>query len=465
MFSSIRLKIILFYLAVLLILLSALGVFLSLSLQKVVHNAIDSDLRSRAEDLTLLITNDSGETKTNFSKEVMGEYNLPKSKSYFQIRRLDGTTLEKSASLKNHELPLPGKTIQSGFQTFLLNGSPTRLINFHVVREPDILYKGEPVDQLTIQCATDINDRIELLEQFNFILSLSIFSILAISAFGGFFIAHKALIPVKEISKTIDRISESNLSERITVENIPAELKHLAVSFNRTFNRLERSFIRQRQFAADASHELRTPLSVIKSQCEITLRRVRAAGDYQKALKDIEQAAALMSEIIRRLLAIARLGADKEVLKIETIRLDEILRESVKLLTPVAEQRGIMIKNFFSDSVSFPGDRALLVELFTNLIENAVKYNVLQGQITISCRQEWPWFVCEIKDTGIGIPDEDLERIFDRFYRIDKSRSKRIGGSGLGLSICNEIVKRHSGKIEIKSRLGSGTTVSVYFKF
>lgn len=464
MFSSIRLKIILFYLAVLLILLSALGVFLSLSLHKVVHNAIDSELRSRAEDLALLISNEAGETEANFSKEVMGEYNLPKSKSYFQIRRLDGTTLEKSASLKKRQLPFSEKTIQTGFQTFLLNGSPTRLINFHVARKPNIIYKGEPEDQLTIQCAKDINDRIELLEEFNFILSLSIFSILAISAFGGFFIAHKALIPVKEISKTIDRISESNLSERITVENIPAELKQLALSFNRTFNRLERSFIRQRQFAADASHELRTPLSVIKSQCEITLRREREAGEYQKALKDIEQAAALMSEIIRKLLAIARLGADKEVLKIETIRLDEIVRESVKLLTPVAEQRGIMIKNSFSSPVSFPGDRALLVELFANLIENAIKYNVLQGQITLSCRQEWPWFVCEIIDTGIGIPGEDLERIFDRFYRIDKSRSKKIGGSGLGLSICNEIVKRHGGRIEIKSRLGSGTTVSVYFK-
>lgn len=464
MFSSIRLKIILFYLAVLLILLSALGAFLSLSLHKVVHNAIDSELRSRAEDLALLISSEVGETETNFFKEVMGEYNSPKSKSYFQIRRLDGSTLEKSASLKNHQLPLPGKMIQTGFQTILLNGSPARLINFHVSREPDIIYKGEPVDHLIIQCAKDINDQVELLEKFNFILSLSIFSILVVSAFGGFFIAHKALIPVKEISKTIDRISESNLSERVTVENIPAELKDLAVSFNRTFNRLERSFNRQRQFAADASHELRTPLSVIMSQCEITLRRVRTAGDYQKALKAIDQAAALMSEIIRKLLAIARLGADKEVLKIETIKLDEIVRESVKLLTPVAEQRGIIIKNFFSDPVSFPGDQALLVELFTNLIENAIKYNVLQGQITISANKELPWFVCEIKDTGIGIPEEDLERIFDRFYRIDKSRSKKIGGSGLGLSICNEIVKRHDGKIEIKSKLGFGTTVSVYFK-
>jgi len=352
--------------------------------------------------------------------------------------------------------------------TIRLNGEPIRVVNFFVPEETIKSGTGKSIKMevqnhgLIIQCAEDIDDRLDFLERFSLVLSLSILFILLISASGGFIIARKALQPVRNISTTIDKISESNLSERIQVESIPTELKTLALSFNRSFNRLEASFNRQRQFTSDASHELRTPLSVIMSQCEITLRRVRAVGDYQKALKDIDRAAVLMSEIIRKLLAIARMGADKEILKIETVKLDEIVRESVKLLTPVAELRGIIIKNFFNEPVSFPGDRALLVELFTNLIENAIKYNIPQGEITISFKKELPWFVCEIKDTGIGIPEEDLDKVFDRFYRVDKSRSKEIRGTGLGLSIGNEIAKLHGGKIEIKSRINMGTTISVY---
>ena len=461
--SSIRLKIILFYLAILMLLLTALGIFLSLSLRQVVHNAIDSELRSKAEDLALLISSDRDKTRTDLFKEMIGEYNLPKSKSYFQIRRLDGSTLEKSVSLKNEQLPVPKNPLNTGFQTVHINQSPIRIINFHVPKEPTLIYKGEPVDQLTIQCAQDISDRLELIDKFNYILLFSIIFILLISTFGGFFIAHKALIPLKEISKTIDRISESNLAERINLENIPVELNDLAVSFNHTFSRLEQSFNRQRQFAADASHELRTPLSVIISQCEVTLRRERTSDDYQQTLKDIDQAATLMTEIIKKLFTLARLGTDKEVLNIETVPLEEIVRESVKLMSSRLAQKEVLINNFFNDQVFLLGDRALLTELFTNLIDNAIKYNVPKGEITISTRRELPWIVCEIKDSGIGIPEKELEKIFDRFYRIDKSRSKKVEGIGLGLSICDEIVKRHNGKIEIKSRIGEGTVVSVYF--
>ncbi len=464
-------RIIVFYLAVLFVTLSLLGLFLYFSLSKIVHHSIDSSLTSRARALATLVRSDKNvnkEAEFNFSDEVMWEYNSPKSKHFFQIRQRDGVTLEKSASLGNQELPLGKKENRTNFRTIRLNDAPIRVINFFVPEENTQPENGKSSTiegynhGLIIQCGEDIDDRIDSLERYSLVLALSILSILLISASGGFIIARNALQPVKDISATIDKISESNLSERIQVASIPTELKTLAISFNRSFNRLEGSFNRQRQFAADASHELRTPLSVIISQCEITLRRVRTAGDYQKALKDIDQAAVLMSEIIRKLLAIARMGADKEILKIETVKLDEIVRESVKLLTPVAEQRGIIIKNFFNDPVSFPGDRALLVELFTNLIENAIKYNIPQGEITISFKKELPWFVCEIKDTGIGIPEEDLEKVFDRFYRVDKSRSKEIKGAGLGLSIGNEIAKLHGGKIEIKSNLNMGTTLFVY---
>jgi heavy metal sensor kinase len=285
-----------------------------------------------------------------------------------------------------------------------------------------------------------------------------------ISASGGFIISRKALAPVKDISETIDKISESNLSERINVEDIPEELRILASSFNRTFDRLEITFNRQKQFTADASHELRTPLSVIMSQSEIALRKERSSEEYKNILIAITEAARMMSATVQKLLVLTRLGIDPVELKFETINVSEIISESVRLLSPLAEQRGISIDTSQVAELLVRGDKTALLEIFTNLLDNSIKYNVIYGKIYISARKETGFIVCEIRDTGIGIPEGDLDKVFDRFYRVDKSRSKEIGGSGLGLSICQEIVKLHGGRIDIASKLGSGTTVSVFLK-
>jgi len=449
--------------AVSFLILSVLGVLLYFSLSKIVYNAIDSSLLSRAKALATLISSDNSEMEFEFSDEIMWEYNLSKSKSFFQIRRFDGFTLEKSASLKDSELPFSGKENQTEFKTIPLNGIPVRLVNFRASDEIENMAKDRG-HGLIIQCAENIQNQINLLNRYRLVLSLSILFIMIISASGGFMISRKALAPVKNISKTIDKISESNLSERINVEDTPEELRILASSFNHTFDRLESAFNRQRQFTADASHELKTPLSVILSQSEIALRKNRAAEEYRDALTAITEAAMMMSQIVQKLLTLARLSTDKVELKMKDINLNEVIRESVKLLSPLAEQRGIII-NISADKQSvISGDKIALLELFTNLIDNAIKYNVPGGKVDISVRKETCFIVTEIRDTGIGIPESDLDKVFDRFYRVDKSRSKESGGIGLGLSICNEIVKLHGGRIKIKSKVGEGTVVSVYLK-
>jgi heavy metal sensor kinase len=463
MLQSIKAKIITFYMAVSFLILSILGVLLYFSLSEIVYNAIDSSLLSRAEALATVVDSDSNETESISSDEIMWEYNSPKSKSFFQIRRFDGFTLEKSASLKDSELPFSGKENQTEFKTIALNGTPARLINFHTSDKIEDAAKDRG-HGLVIQCAENIQNQINLLNRYRLVLSLSILSIMIIFASGGFMISRKALAPVKNISKTIGRISESNLSERINVEDTPEELRILASSFNCTFDSLERSFNRQRQFAADASHELRTPLSVILSQSEIILRKNRTSREYKNALAAIRESALMMSQIVRRLLTLARLTTDKVGFKIEDIDLNEIIHESIKLLSPLAEQEGININISAGAQSVISGDKATLLELFTNIIDNAIKYNVPGGKVDISVRKETGFIVTEIRDTGIGIPESDLDKVFDRFYRVDKSRSKESGGVGLGLSICNEIVKLLGGRIEIKSKLDEGTIVSVYLK-
>jgi len=205
-------------------------------------------------------------------------------------------------------------------------------------------------------------------------------------------------------------------------------------------------------------------LSVILSHSEITLRKQRTAEEYKNVLMAIEEAGKLMSEIVVNLLAVVRLGADKVDFRIESINLNKIIRQAVKLLTPLAGEKGISINLAANEHAVMHGDRTAILELFVNIIDNAIKYNISRGEIDVSIKKENLFIVTEIKDTGIGIAEEDLDRVCDRFYRIDKSRSKEIGGTGLGLSICNEIAKLHGGRIKIESRLGQGTTVSVYLK-
>jgi heavy metal sensor kinase len=461
MFSSIKAKVVLFYMIVLLVILSLLGIFLYFSLSRIVYDSIDASLLSKAKALATLVKDKGNETEFNFSDEVMWEYNSPKSKSFFQIRRFDGTILEKSESAGNLELPFSPHAGETTFQTIQFKGKMLRMVNFNVPAEEQYAKKGSA---LIIQCAEGIGDQIKVLKNYRIVLSLSVLGIMIISSSGGFLIARKALTPVKKISQAIDRVSESTLSERIPSENVPEELKVLTSSFNRTFDRLERSFNRQKQFISDASHELKTPLSVILSQSEIILRRERPTEAYKNVLTVILEASKLMSEIIQKLLTLARLGADRVELKIEKKDLGGIVHEAVELLKPLATQKGIPINVSADERHMVSGDHAALLELFTNIIDNAIKYSLPQGRIDISIKKEKGFMITEIKDTGIGIPEKDLDRVFDRFYRVDKSRSKEIGGVGLGLSICEEIIKLHGGKIEIKSKTGMGTTISIYLK-
>lgn len=463
--TSIKRKLIIFYTAVPFLILSALGVFLYFSLSKVVYDSVDAVLLSKARALTTLVNDDEEDRKElRSSEEFKWDYTSPESRSFFQIRRLDGYTLEKSASLKDFELPYNEKETKTDFKSVRVNGVYVRLINYYV---PEItnnasINRGQ---NIVIQCAKDIQNQTDLIQHYRIILSLSIFAIMIISATGGVIILNKSLTPVKDISATISRISESNLSARIRVNDVPKELQIIASSFNHTINRLESAFKLQKQFTADASHELRTPLAVIMSQSEVALRKERTKAEYKSALADVMESAEKMSATVQKLLTLTRLSAGTINLNPDTINISDIIRDSTRLVCPLSDQKGIHMEvQQLSEPSLVLGDRAALLELFTNLLDNAIKYNVPHGKIHVSIRREAEFIVSVIQDTGIGIPEGDLDKVFRRFYRVDQSRSKKIDGSGLGLSICDGIVKLHHGRIEIKSALGKGTVLSVYLK-
>ncbi|MDO8426358.1 MAG: HAMP domain-containing sensor histidine kinase, partial [Deltaproteobacteria bacterium] len=210
---------------------------------------------------------------------------------------------------------------------------------------------------------------------------------------------------------------------------------------------------------SDASHELRTPTSIIKSFCDVTLARDRASNDYKEALRKIGDTVNRMCDIINRILVISRLDNKTILFKPVKIDLMDLMKDVLKLIEPSAANKGVGIK-LGGRGVTVKGDREGLTEVFTNIVENAIKYNKPQGSVNIDVSENPEQAAVTVEDTGIGIPEGEKEKIFDRFYRIDASRGVTVG-SGLGLSIVRTIIEAHGGTVEVKSELGKGTAFTV----
>jgi heavy metal sensor kinase len=284
---------------------------------------------------------------------------------------------------------------------------------------------------------------------------------LALAAGGGIFLARRALKPVDKIAQTAQEIEETDLSRRINV-NTKDELGRLAATLNAMIGRLEKAFQRQKQFTSDASHELRTPLAVIEAESTLALQKERPSGDYRQSLEIISQESRQMSSLINQLLTLARADAGKEQWNFTEVNLGKLVTNLNTDVEVLCQEKGLSFQLGQLQDLVVKGDEARLRELFMNLLDNAIRYTPAQGTVSTSIRREGQMAVVAIMDTGIGIPAEDIPFLFERFYRVDKARSRADGGSGLGLAICRHIAEAHGGKIEVQSQVGAGSTFSVW---
>jgi len=285
-------------------------------------------------------------------------------------------------------------------------------------------------------------------------------AVLVLGLAGGWWLATRAIRPIHDISSAAARIATGDLSHRINTDKTDNELGQLAAVLNSTFARLESSFERQRQFTADASHELRTPVAVILSQTQATLARERNPAEYRETLEACQRAAQRMRSLIESLLVLARLDAGQENAKRERVELSEVARDCVELLRPLANERRVMIHCELA-AAECHGDSQQLAQVITNLVTNAILHNKHGGEARITTRRDPDNVIVTVADNGPGIPAEDLPRLFERFYRADKSRTGATGGTGLGLAISKAIIEAHGGSIEVTSMVGNGTTFSV----
>ncbi|MFO1020838.1 MAG: ATP-binding protein [Planctomycetales bacterium] len=284
--------------------------------------------------------------------------------------------------------------------------------------------------------------------------------VLAVGLVGDYWLSLHALKPIAKMATTAESISVKNLSERINLEKTDDELGQLAGVLNRTFDGLQAAFEQQSRFTADASHELRTPVSVILSHTELALSRSRSPEEYRDAIETCRRAGQRMKTLIDGLLALARYDAGQPEQEYTLVELDALGRECLDLLRPLADERHITLTGHF-EPVRIKGDRSRIVQVLTNLLTNAIRYNREQGSVDARIFPLENFAVIRISDTGIGIPADELPHVFERFYRVDKARSRAEGGTGLGLSICKTIIDAHHGTITIESEPQQGTTVEV----
>lgn len=459
MFNSIKLKLFTWILIIFSFILTGLGIFLYFELKDFVMIQVDHQLYASLQTIAdvMLIEESHGQLQMELwelANVKRGEYAEKLSGHYYQITSPTGEVLSRSPSLwlANVTLPIAKGSEVSHFET--INGPKN--IPLRITYQTMNFSLGP----LTLQMGDALDDTYEILENFRNIIIFTLPVVFIIAGFGGLLITSRTLRPLKTFSSKIGQITEKNLGDRVDESGLDNELQPLAISFNKMLGRIEEAFARQRQFLSDASHELRTPTSIIKSYCDVTLNKERTAPDYRNALSKIGDSVNRMCDLINRILVISRLDTKTMQIRPARVNLNLILKDVIKLLEATAANKETTI-NLTDKDVIVSCDREAITEVLTNLTENAIKYNKQGGSINIDISEDNNWVITTVEDTGIGIPSEEIPRIFDRFYRVDTSRGQTTG-SGLGLAIVKEIIEAHGGKIEVNSAVGKGSTFRVY---
>ncbi|EEY34320.1 sensor histidine kinase [Pseudoleptotrichia goodfellowii] len=280
--------------------------------------------------------------------------------------------------------------------------------------------------------------------------------LIIISASGGYIITKKAFEPIEDITKTAEKINKGNdLSERINIGNGKDEIFTLANTFDEMFDRLQGSFDREVQFTSDVSHELRTPISVISTQSEYGLKYLDINEETKEIFQSILEETKKMSGLVSNLLMLARMDKGYQKLNVENTNLSETAEIAIETQRPNAEKRNITIKSNISGNVYADIDESMIMRVFINLLSNAVFYGKDGGNVSVDLFAKEDKVICKITDDGIGISEEHIDKIWNRFYRADFSRTG--DNSGLGLSMVKGIIEAHKGKIQVQSELHKGT--------
>jgi len=374
----------------------------------------------------------------------------------FQITRPNGERFFYNPRLAEKAWPLPTEDADPSapmFQTLPVEAKRDwRIVHVNV---------AGPDGPLTVQVGRSLaayeHELNELLMTFLLAGPLTLLATIC----GGYFLASRVLRPVQQMTQAAKVISADRLNERIAVVNPHDELGELGETLNQMIERLERSFTEMRRFTADAAHELRTPLAIIRNEAEVALRLPRSSEQYCGVLENLLEDTNRLSMLADQLLFLSRQDTGIGSKVKESVRLDAFLGEVVGNMQLMAQERAVSLDLSDCPPCELTTDARLLRRVFVNLLDNAIKYTGQAGRVVVSSTVAAEYVTIQIRDTGAGIAPEHIPHVFDRFYRVDSSRSGDGNGAGLGLAICQAILRNLNGTISVQSEVAKGTTFIV----
>ncbi len=406
------------------------------------------------------ITENIIEIKQNGSIEIDSDDDPYFYEKWFQIWSSNSEILYESRPFSGKSLPPLSKAEETmngfHFQSLTLkNNMRIRVLSGKVNIEGKWLYIR--LIRSEEQLWNDLSDFIKLM-----MIALPI--AILIAGFGGYFLTRKFLSPIDEMTSKARKIGEANLKDRIHVINPDDELGSLARAFNEMLERIESSFVRLKQFTSDAAHELRTPLTAIRSIGEVGLQNYKDANHYREIIGSMLEENRRLTHLVDNLLFLSRADSKSLNKHLNPVELKSFIHETVEFIHVLAEEKNQTINIKAEVEITVRADASLIKQSLLNLLDNAIKYSPSGAKIIVKVdidKNKFPFI--EVIDSGPGISEEHLQRIFERFYRLDKGRSREMGGSGLGLAIARWAVTAQGGKLTVESQVGKGSSFRITF--
>ena len=453
----IRVRLTLWYAAILAIILAAFGAGVYLTLRHALYSNLDESIEFRAGALLDAVQYD-GERPTLLT-EVTSDDPTELERYARVFNTSGGITFDSSVGIEtvpvNKDFVDRALSGQRGTRRDTAEGDDDQI---RVITLP-IRRDGQIVGVLEVgESEEDVSG---ILGTLLLIMGVTYAVTLVVAVLGGSFLAGRALSPVDRITNLARRITAEDLGQRLDFRLPDDEVGRLARTFDEMIGRLHEAFRRQRQFTTDASHELRTPLTIMKGQVDVALQKQRDPEDYRQVLQEVNEEVDRLIHLTASLLTLTRADAGAIPLALEGVDVAGVVSGAVEHMSATALQKGIDLRFVSDGSATIRADEDLLLQLLLNLVDNAIKHTPSGGRVTVGWGRTDSRVELWVQDTGIGIPEQHVPLIFDRFYRVDKARSRTDGGVGLGLAISRWIAEAHGGSIRVTSVPGEGSTFTV----